>query len=168
MPINVVTFNYFKDGENEYAARTFLIEQEKAEIAQNSRPSKRPSNLTMEQLESIAEENGVSETYSHIADRLTPLFDYVGTTRSTVAFVGNIAGVNKTIFSLVPGESNTQEGVRFKVYLKRLMEYFRLTKEEVDSILPANKQPWEYQQVKLANTQDMRASLKKRLKLTNS
>ncbi|MGD6933339.1 MAG: endonuclease NucS domain-containing protein [Candidatus Bathyarchaeia archaeon] len=145
VPINAVTFNYFKDGTNEYAARTFLIEQDKAEIAQSSRPSKRTSNLTMEQLQSIAEENEVSELYTHIIDRLTPLFDYVGTTRSTVAFVGNIAGTNKTIFSIVPGESNAQEGVKFKVYIKRLMEYFHLSKEEAESILPVNKQPWEYQ-----------------------
>jgi len=73
------------------------------------------------------------------------LFDYVVTTRSTVAFVGKIAGVNKTIFSLVPGESNVQEGVKFKGYLKRLMAYFHLSEEEVNSILPANKQPWAYQ-----------------------
>ncbi|MCW3999508.1 MAG: endonuclease NucS [Candidatus Bathyarchaeota archaeon] len=145
VPINALTFNYFKDGENEYAARTFLIEQEKAEIAQISRPSKRTSNLTMEQLQAIAEEKDVNELYYYLVDRLTPLFDYVGTTRSTIAFVGNIQGINKTILSLVPGESNAQDGVKFKVYLKRLLEYFRLSKEEAESILPSNKQPWEYQ-----------------------
>jgi len=48
VPINAVTFNYFKDNGNEFAARTFLIEQERAEIAQISRPSKRPSNLTLD------------------------------------------------------------------------------------------------------------------------
>jgi hypothetical protein len=145
VPINAVAFNYFKDGENEYTARTFIIEQDKAEIAQISRPSKRTSNLSMDQLQSIAEEKGVSELYINMIERLTPMFDYVGTTKTTVAFVGNIAGVNKTIFSLVPGESNAQEGVKFKVYLKRLMEYFQLSKEDADSVLPVNKQPWEYQ-----------------------
>jgi hypothetical protein len=145
VPINAVTFNYFKDGESEYAARTFLIEQDKAEIAQISRPSKRTSNLTMDQLQSIAEENGVSELYIHLVEKSTPLFDYVGTTRSTVAFVGNINGVNKTIFSLVPGESSAQEGVKFKVYLNRFMEYFHFGKDEIDAILPSNKQIWEYQ-----------------------
>ena len=75
VPINAVTFNYFKDGESEYAARTFLIEQDKAEIAQISRPSKRTSNLTMDQLQSIAEENGVSELYSQIVEEFNPSFD---------------------------------------------------------------------------------------------
>jgi hypothetical protein len=145
VPINAVTFNYFKDGENEYAARTFLIEQDKAEIAQISRPSKRTSNLTMDQLQSIADEKGVSELYSYLVEKLTPLFDYVGTTRTTLALVGDIKGVNKTIFSLVPGESSAQEGVKFKVYTKRFMEYFGLTQEEANSLLPNSKQPWEYQ-----------------------
>jgi hypothetical protein len=145
VPINAMTFNYFKEGENEYAARTFLIEQDTAEVSQTSRPSKRPRNLTTDQLQSIAEENGVNELYVHSVEQLTPLFDYFVTTQSTIAFVGNTEGFNATILSLVPDESDAENGVKFKVYLKRLLDYFRLTKEEAESILPANKRPWEYQ-----------------------
>jgi hypothetical protein len=46
---------------------------------------------------------------------------------------------------LVPGESSAEDGVKFKVYIKRLLQYFKLSKEDAESILPANKRLWEYQ-----------------------
>jgi hypothetical protein len=143
--INAATFNYFKEDGREYLARTFLIEPSKAEMAQTSRPGKRTRNLTWEQLQAIADESGVGELYKYALDKLTPLFDYIGTTQSTAAFVGNIDGQSRTIFSLVPGESSLEHGVRFRVYLKRFAVYFKISNEQVDLMLPKNRQPWRYQ-----------------------
>jgi len=58
--INVVTFNYFKSGEKEYIARTFLIEPSKAELQQRRRAtSKRVPDLSFDELQSIVDEKGV-------------------------------------------------------------------------------------------------------------
>jgi hypothetical protein len=141
--INAITFNYFKDVASEFVARTFLIEPSRAET-QSSRLGKRRPNLTEEQLQAIADDKEVGELYKTLVNQLYPLFDYKGTTHTTIAFVGKLEGISKTIFSLVPQESNLQNGLKFRVYLKRLAENFKISEAEATSLLPKNKKQWKY------------------------
>lgn len=138
--INALTFNYFKEGENEYIARTFLIEPTVQNIKQNTRLP----HLTEDQLQSIATEKNVNEMYSQLDKALTDLFDYKGTTRSSLAFVGTQEGKANTIFSLIPQESSAQDGLKFQVYLNRFSRYFNTDAETAKSILPDDKKEWKY------------------------
>ena len=113
-------------------------------MAQNAKGGKRTSNLTWQQLQSIADANGVGTFYKYALEKLTPLFDVSGTTHTTAAFVGNQDG-QKTIFSIVPGESNKENGLRFRVYLKRFARHFGINIESAASLLPSNKREWTYQ-----------------------
>jgi hypothetical protein len=100
--------------------------------------------LTEEQLHEIAKQNGVGELYTHLMVNLTPLFDRRRTTLTTLSFRGVFEGKRKTIFSLVPGESDSVKGVKFRIYTARLSEYFTLTEEEAVSVLPQNRREWKY------------------------
>src|SRR4030042_6155279 len=95
--------------------------------------SKRNPNLTFDQLRKVAEENGVGSLFLKLANGLERIFNYRTTTRSTVAFIGLIAGNRNSIFSIVPGESyseriasgaeGSQKGLRFQVRIDKFSKY---------------------------------------------
>jgi len=136
--INAVTFQYFRDGGGrEFLARVFLIEPSEVEYkTQIKTTSKRKPPLTYEELQKIAEQHGVGELYRQLVKGLTSVFDQRGTTRSTIAFIGIMRESRNTIFSLVPGESDSNKGLRFQVYIDRFCEYFGINKEDALKILP--------------------------------
>lgn len=138
--INAVTFNYFKKDDHEFIARVILIPKS----AEEMRKTKRKYYLSEEELRKIAEDNGVGELFSIIVDGLASLFDYKGTTLSSVAFSGLQEGKLNTIFSIIPGQSSQQNGLKFQVYLKRFAKYFGITEPEAEKILPTNKKEWKF------------------------
>lgn len=142
--INAMTFNYFRDGRDEYLARTFLIEPSKAHLDQVSRSSKRRPTLSFDQLQSMAEEKGVGEIYHLLVTKLNAVFDSKGTTRSSLAFSGLQDGKMNTIFSLIPGESNETDGLKFRIYLIRSAKFFKMSDGAITQILPSNKKAWRY------------------------
>ena len=138
--INAVTFNYFKKDGREFIARVLLIPKS----AEKMRETKRKGYLSEEELGRIAEANGVGDLFSTIVGGLASLFDSKGTTLSSVAFYGIQEGSMKTIFSIIPKESNQQDGLKFQVYLKRFARYFAITESDAENMLPANKKEWRY------------------------
>ena len=145
--INAVTFNYFKSTDREYIARTFLIEPSRVDAQQRRKGlSKRLKDLTVEELTQIADEKGVREVFIFLAEGLKPLFDVRGTTRTSIAFQGNIDGRRRVIFSLIPKDSDKNKGVRWQLYFKRFVAYFGLDEEKIIELLPTTKEPYEYYQ----------------------
>lgn len=137
--INAITFNYFRNSDCEFIARTFLIEPATQIVKQGTRLQK-----TEEQLQAIANEKGIGDVYSYLTKELSHLFDSKGTTRSSLAFSGLQAGKMNTIFSIIPQESSSEEGLKFRVYCKRFSEFFKITEDVTESILPGNKKEWKY------------------------
>lgn len=102
--------------------------------------------MTYDELQEIAEKNSVGDIYKQTVEGLTRLFDQTSTTMSTIAFIGIMDGSRKTIFSLIPGESDSDEGLRFQVYIDRFSEYFNVSKEDALNIFPpglADFEPWK-------------------------
>ena len=156
--INAASFHYFRNDEGkEFLARVFLIEPSQVEYrTQTKSTSKRKPPLTYEELEEIAESNGVGELYKKLVEGLTPLFDQKSTTRSSITFIGIINESRLTIFSIIPGEShserifsgndNSQQGLRFQVYINRMAEYFHVPPDDIMQILPPDckeYEPWK-------------------------
>jgi hypothetical protein len=137
--INAATFHYFHDRDHqEFLARVFLIEPSQVERSTQIRTtSKRKPPLTYEELQEIAESKGVSEVYGSLVERLLKFFDQRVTTRSTVAFIGIMGESRSTIFSIVPGESDASQGVRFMVYIDRFKDYFDIEKQVAINALPS-------------------------------
>jgi hypothetical protein len=154
--INAVTFQYFSDEKKkEMLARVFLIDPFQVDISIESK-SKRKPPLTFEELQKVAEDNGVGDLFLKLAEGLEELFDYRGTTRSSVAYIGVIEGSRHTIFSIVPGESYSkripssagiaERGLRYQVRIDRLSKYFNVDSERIMKILPPDKEeftPWK-------------------------
>lgn len=142
--INAVTFQYFRDSRGrELLARVFLIEPEQAEYQERKSSSKRKPPLTFEELQAIAERNGVAELYRCLFAGLSSHFNQKGTTRTTATFTGLIEGSRNTILSLAPGASSLQKGVCCYVYVERFCQYFKLEREQVVKLLPANSREGE-------------------------
>ncbi len=141
--INVATFGYFKNADGkEFLTRIFLIDPEQVEIKVDDPPGpKRKRPLTHEKLRELAHHNGVGIIYTALVEGLRPIFDRVGTTKSSITFHGNR---QKTILSLIPGESSVSAGLRFQVYNTRLAEYLGIPEQEAISLLPEQREPWEY------------------------
>ena len=140
--INAVTFKYFKKDNKEFLSRVFLVPPE---IADMKSKSKRRKNLTEKELMEIATDYGINEIYSMLVNGLTPYFDRVGTTRSSMTFVGKLnESTVATIFSLIPVGSTEQNGLRFRMYLQRFSTYFKIEKTKVVSILPKQHKEWKY------------------------
>lgn len=144
--LNAITFQYFQNEEGkEFLTRIFLIEPSEIQIGP---PSKRKPPLSYEELQEIAEKNGVGDIYKRIVAGLSKCFDQSVTTMSSIAFIG-IIGERKsrnTIFSILPKESNSEKGVRFTVYIDRFVDYFGIEKKvAIDALLSYEKKA-EYEE----------------------
>lgn len=135
VPINAATFYYFKDGDNtkEFLARKFVIEPEK--IIPNPVTSKRKSKLSYEELQTIANDNGVGSLYTQLLNELIKYPLSTTTSRSTLTF--NSKGGNKTaLINLIPSESNEIDGLKFNIYINRLAKYTDTSEETLYTFLP--------------------------------
>jgi hypothetical protein len=143
--INAVTFQYFRDSYGkELLARVFLIEPDQAEYqVQIKSPSKKKPPLTFEELQTIAERNGVAELYERLFFRLSAHFDQRGTTLTTATFIGVIGGSRSTILSLASGASEPDKGVLCSIYIERFCRYFGLARESAVGLLPVDSREGE-------------------------
>lgn len=143
--INAATFQYFKDVDgSELLARVFLIQPTEVDSnIQRGGSSKRRPNLTYEQLQELAEANGVGDLYRYAVAALERHLQK-GTTLSSIAFSASLDESRKVVLSFIPRESSSDEGLRFQVYFSRFRRLLNLEEEETEAILPANRQRWAY------------------------
>ena len=138
--INAATFQYFKlDDGTELLSRVFLIEPA---IAGHGGPSKR-RNLTLTELDVLAQQSGVSELYGHAVSMFGPPRLRRSTTLSSIRFEANLAGSRKVVLSFIPGDSTT-ERLHFKLYSTRYAELTNMPVERVEALMPEDHQHWEY------------------------
>lgn len=142
--INAATFRYFKSNDGqELLARVFSREPSQVENKVRTKsPTKRLPKLTYEELEDTARRNGVDDLYRHCVSRLQALLTKY-TTRSSIGFTANLDGSHKTVFSLIPHESNAEKGLRFQIYTSTFAGAFHLSEGELKDYLPRDAVAWE-------------------------
>jgi Endonuclease NucS len=141
--INVAKFQYFKnENGQELIARTFLLEPNRVEQSvQEKAPSKRKPNLSYEELQEVANQNGVGSLYKESVEGLFKnYFTRAEPTRSSIAFKKG----SKVIFSLLPMSSSSESGLKFQIYATRFCECFSISLNQLNSLLPTNIDKWEY------------------------
>ena len=140
--INAITFQYFKTQEgSELLGQVFLIKPDD----DVKPPSKRRPNLTYEQLEALADENGIGDLYSHAVETLEPLFQRKGTTRSGLSLVSRwTEGQTGTLLNFLPGQDSPHGGLPFQAYTHRLAKFFGRSEEDIRALLPDSADFWEY------------------------
>ena len=143
--INAVTFHYFKGNQGEeFLGRVFLIDPSEVEYQNRTkgRPTRQP-NLSYEQLDQLAGQNGAGALYRRLVSGLEEHLQK-HTTRSSIGFAGIFDKSRKNVISLLPGESNQADGLRFQVYLERFTKLFGLSEGAALALLPEHRQPWKY------------------------
>jgi hypothetical protein len=143
--INAATFQYFREANgSELLARIFLIEPTEVELQSRTKgASKRRPNLTYEELEAIANENGIGDLYRHGVSGFEKHLQK-HTTRSSIGFAGTFADSRKNILSLIPQESTVADGLRFQVYFQRLRSLLGIPEDAALSLLPMRREPWTF------------------------
>ena len=121
-------------------SRIFLIEPEEVSTWVGARSKRRP-NITYEELEELASENGVEDLYKKLVSGLSAVLTR-GTPRYTITFKGRLDDSMNTLLSLEPRESSMGEGLFFRVYSKRLARYLEVDEDDVASTLPTNTKEW--------------------------
>jgi hypothetical protein len=145
--INAATFQHFRPVEGpELLARVFLLEPAEVERKTRARgSSKRRPSLSYEELEALADEAGVAELYRHAVDA----FQGSGVlwwkrTRSSLSFEHNFAGSRKVILNLIPGESDSEKGLFFRIYRDRFATLAGVPSDAVEGLMPERHRDWIY------------------------
>ena len=103
--------------------------------------SKRRPNLSAEELARLAEASGVQDLYSHALAAFEHCLKK-RTTMSTMGFVGRLGGGDNVVVSLLPGQSNSADGLHFQLYKHPFAALAGLT--EAEALMPASRRPWAY------------------------
>src|SRR5262249_32789571 len=93
--------------------------------------------------EQLAQQNGVGSLYRRLVSGLEEHLQK-HTTRSSIGFAGIFDTSRKNVISLLPGESNQSDGLRFQLYLERFKKLFGLSEEAAWTLLPQRREPWKY------------------------
>lgn len=144
--INAATFHFFIGANNfELLSRVFLIEPSKVEFKTQTRStSKRQPPLSFEKHQEIADQRSVGDIYKTLKEGLEAHFDYTKPYRESVSFIGKIEGHIWTVFSISPLKSSSEEGLKYIVYLNRLLKFLSISEKEALSILPNDKTEFQY------------------------
>lgn len=140
--INAAKFQYFRNERgSEFLARVFLIDPGQVEDRTKDLAKRKP-RLTYEQLQEIAEQNGVADIYQRLCDGLVTYFKKY-TTQSSLGFDWTFEDGRKSMMSLIPQESSAERGLRYRVYTSRFSAFLGIPEELATSIFP-EKEKWEY------------------------
>jgi hypothetical protein len=143
--INAATFGYYQDAAGpEYVARAFLLEPEQVAHKKRSRGgSKRRPHLSLEELQAIASDHGVGESFKILGDGLNRyLFLY--TTRTYLTFQADWDGAKRAVMNLIPGESDEDKGLRYQIYIYRFADRFKVENSQITELLPKPLEDWSY------------------------
>jgi hypothetical protein len=143
--INAMRFAFFKTPDNhELLVRTFTVATEEAESNIRKRPGKRLPPLTLKEMEQLADSHGVGSLYRACEKALAPLLRPFPT-RSTLSFDAPFPdGSRKVLFNIVPGESSSEQGLRYRIYSTRIAQLIGTDEEVIKQHLPANAEHWQY------------------------
>jgi hypothetical protein len=143
--INAVRFQFFQaqDGR-EFLVRTFTVAPHEAEVNVKRTGTKR-TVPTPEEMAEAATKAGVGELFRETRDSLSQNLQ-PKKRKTACAFGANLPDGRRSavVFSLVPGESSAEKGLRYQLYSKRLSECLGVDERVILSHLPPNPQRYEY------------------------
>ena len=135
--INAATFQYFHQPDGpELLARVFLLDPSEVELKTRTQgaPKRRP-NLTHEELRAIADEAGVAELYDYAFDAFQAVL-IIQRKRTSIAFAGVLDRGRRVVINLVPGESSSEDGLRFQLYKTWFAERAGIPPADVEQLIP--------------------------------
>lgn len=141
--INVATFQYFHASSGpEFLGRVLLMAPTEVDrLSQSKGTSKSRPNLSYEELAQWTKDAGVGSLYERVLQAFEPpLHKY--STKSSLAFYGDVGGSRKVVFSVLPGESSDKEGLRYQLYANRFAKLAGLSGQEMAALVPKAHEAW--------------------------
>lgn len=138
VPINLATVQHFDDAEGaELVAQVYLIEPESTQ-PRARRTSARSGYRTVNELQALADENGIGATYQRLRDGVRGIFFAQGYSR-TVGYVRRLDdGGVRTMMLVDAARSDDAGGVRFVVHATRFERHMGVPRDDLRSWLPDN------------------------------
>jgi len=139
--INFVTFEHFLSSDQQpLLSRVFMIEQEEVTIRTNTRSRRR--RITLDQLMDISRENGVLHLFKHVEEWGPRLFDARGQNTSARSFSFRTSEGRQTTLTIHPSDSNSKDGLKYRLYTQRLAEHLEISVDRVLDFLPKSSSDW--------------------------
>lgn len=142
VPINVATVQHFKttDGR-EILAQVYLVEPEVA-AAKAESASKKRTYLLLSEIQSIADDNGVGELYSHLKTGVRGSLETYANSRNLGFRPLPSSGNHRPLlFDVNPRDSSVENGLKFRLVWPRLAKHFELGINRVEEVLPDRYEP---------------------------
>ncbi len=141
--INVVRFQFFQAADGrQLLVRTFTVAPDEADKNVKKQPGKRTPPPTPEEMEQAAVQAGVGDLYRQCKQSLAPYFT-IRNTKFTCAFFAKLPEGQRATFSLVPGESNAEKGLRYTVASNRLAAFVGLDENTTLKQFPPHREQTE-------------------------
>ena len=143
VPINVATVQHFTNSSGqEMLAQVFLVDPEMVDEKSRSRSKGHPySRTTASQLESLANEKGVGESYRRLSSGASSIGMRMAIPRNeTRSFSVREGDSYLAAFVVDLDKSNLEQGLKFRLDVVTLMNYSGLDIEQINHILPEVKE----------------------------
>jgi hypothetical protein len=142
--INAVRFQFFQaqDGR-EFLVRTFTVAPQVVEQNRERRGGKRTTVPTVEQMAEEAAKAGVGELFRQTSDRLSQYLQPRNNKTARTFGTGLLSPRRRVVFSVVPGESSAEKGLRYQLYSKRLSECLGIDENTILSHLPPDRERYD-------------------------
>ena len=139
VPVNIATVQHFKDSRGqEMLAQVYLIEPE---ILDEKSKNRLHARTTSSQLEAIANEKGVGELYRQLNSGAASIGMRMAIPRNeTRSFLVKEGDSSLAAFVVDLDQSDSEQGLKFRVDVITLMNYCGLDEEQISIILPENKE----------------------------
>ena len=142
--INAVRFQFFQaqDGR-EFLVRTFTVAPH--EVEQNiKRSGSKRTVPTPEEMAEVATKAGVGELFKQTTDSLSQYLQ-PKKRKTACAFAAKLPDGrrNAVVFSLVPGESSAEKGLRYQLYSKRLSECLGVDENTIRATCLPNRERYD-------------------------
>ncbi len=138
VPINVATVQHFTDSDGkQFLAQVYLIEPTEAEAKAQSK-SKRTSRNTLEELETMAHENGIGEMFRKVRDGVQGIL-LARPYNKRIWYARRLDnGMQRTVLIVeaVPNEQGS--GLVFTAHATRFKCYLKVDLEQLKDWLPQN------------------------------
>ena len=138
VPINVATVQYFADGDGRsFLAQVYLIEPVEAESRARALSKRRPYR-TVNELQYLAEKNGIGELYAHVRSGVRGVLSANPYDESVHYRMKQDDGSVKVLLIIGVFPANKQGGLRFTVHATRLLNQLGVGMDELRMWLPQN------------------------------
>lgn len=138
--INVATVQHFVAGPGrEILAQVFLVEPEETQTRARS-TSKRRNLPNVAQMKERAHTNGVGELYDKLRAAVSGILNVASYSPTSQGFSIKTEEGFSAVFVVELGKSNKERGFAFRLNGIRLTNAFGLTPEQLDSILPRDRE----------------------------